>query len=156
MSLLIGDKLVVSMDYTLTDEAGNLLDESADSDPMVYLHGAENIVPGLEQALVGKVAGDSLQVKVEPAEGYGLPIPELIQTIDKSSFGDVESIKVGAAFEAQRPDGNHQRIIIKEVNGDEITIDANHPLAGLVLNFDVKIISVREATEEEISHGHAH
>jgi len=156
MSLLIGDNLVVSMHYKLTDADGNVLDSSEGSDPLTYLHGAGNIIPGLEKALVGKVEGSSAQVKIEPAEGYGEIVPELIQSVDKEAFEGVESVEVGMAFEAQGPDGSMQRIMVKEVEGDEVTIDANHPLAGVVLHFDIEIVGVREPTAEEVEHGHAH
>ena len=156
MSLLIGDNLVVSMHYKLSDGDGNVLDSSEGSAPLAYLHGARNIIPGLEKALVGKVQGDSLQVKVEPAEGYGEVVPELIQTIQKSDFEDAGSVEVGMAFQAEGPDGSVQRIVVKEVDGDKVTVDANHPLAGAVLHFDIEIVGVREATEEEIAHGHPH
>lgn len=156
MSLLIGDKLVVSMHYTLTDNEGNVLDSSEGAEPLTYLHGAGNIIPGLEQALVGKVAGDSQQVKVEPEEAYGEVIQELIQTIDKAAFQGVDSVEVGMSFEAQTQEGSVEHVVVTAVNGDEVTIDANHPLAGVALTFDVEIVSVREASEEEIAHGHVH
>ncbi len=156
MTLLIGDNLVVSMHYKLTDDDGNVLDSSEGKQPLAYLHGAGNIIPGLENALVGKVAGDSLQVRVEPAEGYGEVMPELVQTIDKSAFQGVDSVEVGMAFQAQAQDGSVQRIVVKEIDGDKVTIDGNHPLAGVTLNFDVQIVGVREATEEELAHGHPH
>ena len=156
MSLLINDNLVVSMHYKLTDDDGKVLDSSEGSEPLVYLHGAGNIIPGLEKALVGKVAGDSLQVKVEPAEGYAEVMPDLMQTVDKAAFQGVESVEVGMMFEAKGPDGSVQHIIVKKVDGDEVTIDANHPLAGVTLNFDIEIIGVREPTEEEANHGHTH
>lgn len=156
MFLLIDDNLVVSMHYKLTDDDGNVLDSSEGSEPLSYLHSAGNIIPGLEKALVGKVEGDSLQVRVEPAEGYGEVMPDLIQTIERADFQDVESVEVGMAFEAKAPDGSVQRIVVKKVDGDEVTIDANHPLVGVVLHFDIEIVGVREATEEELAHGHAH
>ncbi len=156
MSLLISDNLVVSMHYRLTDDEGKLLDSSEGAEPLAYLHGADSIIPGLENALLGKVAGNELQVKVDPAEGYGEVIPELIKTVDKTAFQGVESVEAGMAFEAEAPDGSMQHIVVKEVNGDAVTIDANHPLAGVTLNFDIQIVAVREATEEEITHGHAH
>lgn len=156
MSLLIGDKLVVSMHYKLTDDDGNVLDSSEGGETMSYLHGAGNIIPGLEKALVGKVEKDTLDVKVEPADGYGARAPELIQTIDKAAFEGVESLEPGMAFEAQGPEGQVQRIIIKKVEGNEVTVDGNHPLAGVSLNFAVEVVSVREATQEEIDHGHVH
>ena len=156
MSLLIGDKLVVSMHYKLTNDEGELLDSSDGSEPLTYLQGAGNIIPGLEQALVGKAEGDTSQVRVEAAEGYGEVTLELIQTVDKSAFEGVESIEVGMSFEAQGSDGSVQHIVVKHVEGDEVTVDGNHPLAGVTLNFDIEIITVREATTEEIEHGHAH
>lgn len=156
MSLLIGDKLVVSMHYTLTDDDKNVLDTSAESEPMAYLHGADNIIPGLENALTGKIEGDTLQVRVEATEAYGEPSPELIQTVGIAAFQGVDKVEAGMKFETQAPDGHPQLIEVKEVNGEEVTIDANHPLAGVALNFDVEIVSVREATEEELDHGHVH
>ena len=156
MSLLIGDKLVVSIHYTLTDNEGNVLDSSEGAEPLTYLHGAGNIIPGLEKALVGKVEGDTQQVTVQPAEGYGEVMSELMQTVDKAAFQGVESVEVGMSFEAQTSDGSVQHIVVSKVDGDQVTVDANHPLAGVVLNFDVEIVSVREATEEEIAHGHVH
>ena len=154
--LLIGNNLVVSMHYELTDDKGNKLDSSKDSKPLSFLHGAGNIIPGLEKALTGKVEGASFKVKVEPAEGYGEVVPELIQTVEKSVFQGVETIEAGMAFESQGPDGGKQHIVVTKVDGDRVTIDGNHPLAGMVLNFDVEIVSVREATAEETSHGHVH
>ena len=156
MSLLIGDNLVVSMHYKLTDDDANVLDSSEGSEPLAYLHGAGNIIPGLEKALVGKVAGDSLQVRIGPAEAYGEIRPELIETVDIAAFQGVDSVEPGMAFEAQAPDGSVQRIVVKAVEGNDVTIDANHPLAGVTLNFDIEIVGVREATEEELTHGHVH
>ena len=156
MSLMIGDKMVVSMHYTLTDGDGKVLDTSDGAEPLSYLHGAGNIIIGLEKALVGKVAEDTTKVEVAPVEGYGEVVPELMQVVDKGAFQGVESLEAGMSFEAQGPNGEVQRVVITKVEGDQVTVDANHPLAGVTLNFDVKIISVRDATEEEISHGHVH
>jgi FKBP-type peptidyl-prolyl cis-trans isomerase SlyD len=156
MSLLIGDDLVVTMHYKLTDNEGNVLDSSEGSEPLTYLHGAGNIIPGLEKALVGRVEGDTQQVTVEPAEAYGEVMPELMQTVDKAAFQGVDSVEVGMSFEAQTSDGSVQHIVVTKVDGNQVTVDANHPLAGVVLNFDVEIVSVREASKEEIAHGHVH
>jgi FKBP-type peptidyl-prolyl cis-trans isomerase SlyD len=156
MSLLIGDNLVVSMHYTLKDDDGNVLDSSEGYEPLSYLHGARNIIPGLEKALTGKTEGDAMLVKVEPADGYGEVIQDLIQTVEREAFEGTEALEPGMVFEANAPDGSVQNISVIKVDGDEITIDANHPLAGVTLNFDVKIIGVRAATEEEVSHGHPH
>lgn len=156
MSLLIQNNSVVSMHYKLTDNDGTVIDSSENAKPLTYLHGAGNIIPGLEKALVGKGEGDSLEVKVEPAEGYGEVNLDLIKIIEKKAFEGVESVEVGMAFEAKAPDGTTQNIIVTKVDGDDITIDTNHPLAGVVLNFDIQIVSVRDSTEEERTHGHAH
>lgn len=156
MSLLIGDKLVVTMDYSLTDEEGNILDSSEGREPLAYLHGAGNIIPGLEKALTGKVQGDSLKVTIEPAEAYGEFQPELQQTVGAEAFQGVEKVEPGMAFQAQGEDGSVQQIVVTAVEGDQVTIDANHPLAGMTLNFDVTIVGVRDATAEEVEHGHPH
>ncbi|GAB1255753.1 FKBP-type peptidyl-prolyl cis-trans isomerase [Aurantivibrio plasticivorans] len=156
MSLLIGDKVVVSMHYTLKNDEGEVIDTSEGRDPLNYLHGSGNIIPGLENALVGKTTGDKLDVRVEAAEGYGEVVPELVQTIDKSLFQGVDKVEEGMTFNAQGPNGQVQQVVVKAVEGDEVTIDANHPLAGVALNFSVEIMQIREASEEEVAHGHAH
>lgn len=156
MSQPIGNNSVVSIHYELTDDEGTVMDSSRGHEPLAYLHGAGNIIPGLEQALNGKSVNDSLQVRVEPAEGYGEIIPELIQVVPLAAFQGVDTVEVGMSFEAEAPSGEVQRVVIKDVEGDQVTIDANHPLAGMALNFDVDVVSVREATEEEIAHGHVH
>lgn len=156
MSLAIANDLVVSMHYTLTDDEGATIDSSEGQEPLAYLHGAGNIIPGLEKALEGKVVGDSLQVRVEAAEGYGEFVEDLVQKLPRELFEGVDNIEVGMSFEAQAPDGGVQHVVVKDVEDAEITIDANHPLAGIDLNFDVKVVDIRAATEEELEHGHAH
>ena len=156
MSLLIGDKLVVTIHYKLTDNSGEVIDSSEGAEPLAYLHGAGNIIPGLENALVGKTAGATLQVAVDPEDGYGEIHPQLIETVPREAFEGIDTIEPGMAFEAQGSDGQARRIVVKEVSGDEIIIDGNHPLAGVELNFDVEVVSVRDASEEEIAHGHVH
>lgn len=156
MSLVIAENSVVTVNYTLTDDAGKVLDSSDGTKPMVYLHGSGDIVPGLEKALTGKGAGESLKVRVAPAEAYGELIPDGIKTIERSAFEGVDVVEVGMAFDAEAPDGTEQHIVVTKVEGDTVTIDINHPLAGVALNFDIKILSVREATEEELDHGHTH
>jgi len=153
---MIGDSSVVSMHYKLTDNDGNVIDSSEDMEPLTYLHGAGNLISGLEKALVGKAEKDALTVKVQPAEGYGEVLEELIETVPKVAFQGVENVEAGMSFETKNQHGEMQRIVVKKVEGDMLTIDANHPLAGVELNFDVDIVSVREATEEEIAHGHPH
>lgn len=156
MSLMIGDNMVVSIHYTLTDNDGNVLDASEENKPLSYLHGAGNIIPGLEKALVGKVAEDALVVKVEPTDAYGEKVPELMQVVDRAAFQGIDSLEAGMAFEAEGENGQVQRVVIAAVEGDKVTVDGNHPLAGVTLNFDVKVANVRDATQEEISHGHVH
>ncbi|GJL51835.1 FKBP-type peptidyl-prolyl cis-trans isomerase [Candidatus Nitrospira salsa] len=156
MPTLIEKNSVVRMHYTLKDNDGNVIDRSEKSKPLSYLHGAGNIIPGLEKALTGKGEGDSLQVKIEPTDGYGEVDPECIKIIEKSAFEGVETLEAGMTFEAKAPDGTSQQIIIKKVEGDNVTIDTNHPLAGIILNFDIDIVGVREATKEELDHGHTH
>ena len=152
----IGEKSVVTFHYTLTNSNGEELDSSAGRDPMKYLHGASNIVPGLEKEMEGKSSGDKLKVEVQPEEGYGEVNPQMIQTVPHSAFEGVPEIKPGMQFQAQGPGGETQHITVKEVTGDEVIVDGNHPLAGQVLHFDDTIEDVREASEEELSHGHAH
>jgi FKBP-type peptidyl-prolyl cis-trans isomerase SlyD len=156
MSLLIGDKLVVTIHYTLTDNTGDTLDSSEGAETLAYLHGAGNLIPGLEKALVGKTAGATLQATIAPEEAYGEIHPELIETVPREAFEGVDKIEPGMAFEAQGSDGQARRIVVREVADDGIIIDGNHPLAGVELNFDVQVVDVREATEEEIAHGHVH
>ena len=155
MSLLIGDNCVVSIHYTLTDDEGTVLDSSRDSSPMNYLHGAGNIIPGLESELTGKSVGDNFNVSVAPENAYGVQSAELIQIVPRSAFEGAEDIQPGMQFHAEGP-GGMQVITITLVEGDDITIDANHPLAGKTLHFDVSIEGVRDATAEEIDHGHVH
>ena len=151
----IADKSVVSIHYTLTDADGNTLDSSVGQDPLVYLHGAGNIIAGLENALVGKSAGDALQVSVEPDDGYGPVREDLVQQVDRSAFVGVDDIQLGMQFMAQTPWGE-QPVTVVDLEGDSITLDGNHPLAGQQLNFDVEVIEVREASAEEVDHGHVH
>ena len=151
----IADKTVVSIHYTLTNALGETIDSSVGQDPLVYIQGAQNIIPGLENALAGKTVGDALQVTVEPAEGYGEIRDELIQEVDRSAFQGVDDIDVGMQFMAQTPWGE-QPVTVVKVEGDQITLDGNHQLAGETLNFDVEIVEVRDATAEEVEHGHVH
>lgn len=156
MSLPIADDHVVTMHYTLTNTKGEILDSSSGSDPLTYLHGGGNIIPGLEKGLLGKKKGDVLKVTVQPEEGYGVRHLELIQELPRAAFGGVDKLEVGMEFTAQGADGHMQRVGITAINGDKVTIDGNHPLAGEVLHFSVNIEEVRKASEEELEHGHVH
>lgn len=146
----------VSIDYTLSNDAGDVLDSSNGGAPLVYLHGAGNIIPGLEKALEGKQQGDEVKVSVEPAEAYGEFNSELVAVLGRHMFEGVDTLEEGMQFHASGPDGSMQIVTIKSVEGDEVTVDGNHPLAGQRLNFEVKVVDVRDANEEEIAHGHIH
>lgn len=152
----VANDCVVSIHYTLTDDEGNVIDSSRNSDPLNYLHGAGNIIPGLERELAGCEIGTQKQVKVQPSDGYGEIDVDLIQTLPREAFSGVEQIEVGMEFHARGPEGQVQVVVVKDVDDDGVTIDANHALAGKVLNFDVTVEAVRAATPEEIDHGHVH
>jgi FKBP-type peptidyl-prolyl cis-trans isomerase SlyD len=146
---------VVSIDYTLTDDQGNVLDTSRGRGPLSYLHGAGNIIPGLESALEGKSPGDTLSVSVPPADGYGERDAALIQSVPRSQFPAGAQVQPGAQFQAQTPVGPRV-ITVVDADPNSVTVDANHPLAGVSLNFEVEVVEVRDAAEEEIRHGHVH
>ena len=146
---------VASIEYTLTDSAGQVLDSSVGGDPLAYLHGAGNIIPGLEKALEGKVVGDAFKVSIAPTEGYGEKDDSLLQTVPRTMFAGVDEIEVGMQFHAQTDHGM-QVITVANVDGNNVTVDGNHPLAGQTLNFDVKVVEVRAASNEELEHGHVH
>ena len=150
-----GNEKVVSIDYTLTNEDGQVLDTSEGRQPLAYLHGAGNIIPGLEQALTGQEAGAELAVEVAPKDGYGEHDPSLIQPVPRSNFPDGVDVPVGAQFQAQTPNGPRM-VTVVEANDQTVTVDGNHPLAGQPLKFQVKIVEVRDATAEEKQHGHVH
>lgn len=152
----IKDNCVVSIHYTLTSEEGSQLDSSEDQGPLVYLHGSNNLIPGLERELSGKSVGDKLEVTVQPEDAYGPVRSDLIKTVPASAFEGVENIERGMQFEAKGPEGQSQLITVQEVTDDGIKVNGNHPLAGEVLHFKVTIDSVREATKEEVEHGHVH
>jgi len=152
----IADGAVVTMHYKLTLSDGQVIDSSEGQDPLAYLHGANNIVPGLEAAMGGKAAGESFEVNVAPEEGYGPRIDEAIQTVPRDRFPADATLEAGIQFQATDPDGNPLMGTITAVEGEDITVDFNHPLAGQTLNFSIEIVEVREATEEEQKHGHVH
>ena len=146
---------VVTLAYTLKDDNDKLIDQSDDGS-FCYLHGASNIIPGLENALTGKAAGDELTVSILPEEGYGAHDAEKTQAVPREMFPGEEEIVAGMQFHAQGPDGHQLVVTVVKVEDDRVTVDGNHPLAGVQLNFDVKVLEVREATGEEITHGHVH
>jgi FKBP-type peptidyl-prolyl cis-trans isomerase SlyD len=151
----IAAQKVVSIHYTLTNDRGEKLDSSRGAEPLAYLHGAGNLIPGLEKALEGKQPGDKLQVRVAPEEGYGQRDDALIQAVPRRMFKGMGDLKVGMRLQAQGDHGT--RVVrISHIAGDMITVDGNHELAGEALNFDVEVTDVRDATAEEMQHGHVH
>ncbi len=150
----IAKHTVVTIDYTLTDDAGTVIDSSRGQAPLAYLHGLGNLIPGLESALEGQTAGASLQVRVEPEQGYGVRDQRLVQAVPREAF-EGDELEAGMRFRARTADGEMVFMVV-EVGREEVTVDGNHPLAGVPLNFDVKVVGVRAATAEELDHGHVH
>lgn len=151
----IEDRKAVSFHYTLTDEAGAQLETSREREPMAYLHGYRNIIPGLENAMAGKDAGDTFEVTVPPVEAYGERNPDSVQRISAKHFSNIKQLSPGQMVSLQTKQGPIQAVIVK-IGRFNVDVDANHPLAGKTLTFDVEIIDVRDATKEEIEHGHVH
>ena len=147
---------VATIHYELTTSDGIVVDSTQDSEPMAYLHGHDNIIPGLEKALEGKKAGDKLVVTVLPGEGgYGEYDDALLQQVPRADFEGIDNLNVGMRFRATTDVGEIP-VTIADIQGDAVIVDANHPLAGLDLNFDVSVVDVRNATPEELEHGHVH
>jgi FKBP-type peptidyl-prolyl cis-trans isomerase SlyD len=153
---MIKNGKVVDLSYVLKDDSGEVLDQAEEDEPFSYLHGAQQIVPGLEKALNGLKVGDKKLVVVPPAQGYGEMDPNLRMTLSRAQFPKGAEIEVGMVFEASSGGDQEMVFSVEEIKGDQVMVDGNHPLAGETLHFDVKIIGVREATAEELEHGHAH
>lgn len=145
--MTISQDKVVSIDYTLKDDKGNVIDTSANSGPLEYLHGHGMLITGMEKGLEGKQPGDSFQITIPPEEGYGKFDPNLVVKVARDQFDTDTEIEPGMCFQAS--DG--RIVTVKEVTDKEITIDANHELADKSLFFDVKVVSVRDATPEELA-----
>jgi FKBP-type peptidyl-prolyl cis-trans isomerase SlyD len=153
--LKISDDSVVSFLYILKDEAGAIIDQS-DGEPMAYLHGHGQIVPGLERELAGKSAGEKLLVRVSPADGYGEYDAALIQKVPREAFSTIPDLRVGMPLATRTRSGGQAQVIVREIDPDAVTVDGNHPLAGKDLFFDIEIVEVRVASEEELVHQHVH
>lgn len=151
----ISNNCVASIHYTLTDSEGKVIDTSEGQEPLAYLHGAGNIIPGLEKALLGKIVGDKFNVSIPAAEAYGVRDDNMVQELPSNMFSGIEHIEVGMEFHAETEQGL-QVVTVTKVEGDNVTIDGNHPLAGVDLTFDVEVADIRAASEEELTHGHAH
>jgi FKBP-type peptidyl-prolyl cis-trans isomerase SlyD len=154
--MVVAQDKVVLIHYTLTNDAGTVLDSSSGGEPLAYIHGQGNLIPGLEKALEGKQAGDKLKVDVAPAEGYGEIDRSLTQRVPMRAFGNASSVKKGMQFQSRNSQGQTQVVTVIAIQGDMVTVDANHKLAGMNLHFDVEITDVRDASEEELAHGHVH
>lgn len=151
----VSDNKVISIHYTLTNDNGSVIDKSGEGEPLVYLHGAGNIITGLEQALTGKASGDKLTVTIAPEDAYGSRMDDRIQIVPRSMFQGIDQIEPGMQFHAE---GNTGPVVVTvtKIEGEDITVDGNHPLAGETLTFDVEVADVRDATADELEHGHVH
>ena len=146
---------VVSMHYALRDAGGEILDSSEGQAPLDYLHGYGNIIAGLEKALENKAAGEKLNAVIPPEEGYGIREESLVKNVPLSNFQDPQAVEVGSQFQAETSQGP-RLATVTQVDDKNVTVDLNHPLADQTLNFDIDVVAVRDATEEELAHGHAH
>jgi FKBP-type peptidyl-prolyl cis-trans isomerase SlyD len=146
---------VVEIDYTLKDENGEVLDSSQDRESLSYIQGVGNLIPGVENALEGKSSGERVEITVPPETGYGLRDDSLVLSIPRDKFSEVDDLKEGLRFRMDAPDGPMVFTVVN-VEESEVMVDGNHPLAGMTLNFDITIQSVRDATPEELDHGHVH
>lgn len=151
----VAENKAVSIEYTLKNNQGEVLDSSVGHDPLTYLHGHHNIISGLENALAGKSVGDAFSVEIPPEEAYGLRDESMTQVVPRHLFQGVDEILPGMKFHAEAEHGVNVVTVI-EVKDDQVHLDANHELAGETLHFDVVVKDIRDATAEEIEHGHAH
>ena len=151
----IADKTAVTIHYTLSNTAGEQLDSTIGKDPLVYLHGHGNIIPGLESELTGKVVSDKFSITIAPVDAYGERKDEMVQVVSQSMFDGVGKIDVGMQFKADTNKGINV-VTVSKIEGDQITIDGNHPLSGETLTFDVEVLDIRLATEDELIHKHIH
>src|SRR5436190_19559770 len=152
----IKDGAVVSLAYTLKLSNGEVIDYSEADDPLEYLHGAENIIPALEQQLIGLHVGDAKQVELSAAEGYGEYDNDEVEVVDRKLLPKDLNLKLGMVLAISDQEGNLSEAYVREISAQNVTLDFNHPLAGQRLFFDVQVLEIREATEEEIAHGHPH
>lgn len=142
---------VAAIHYTLRDNDGNVLDSSEGRDPLYYIQGIGNLIPGMEEGLEGRESGEKLDLKISPAKGYGELNPQLVQQVPLNAFGGQE-VKPGMRFSTNRG----ETVTVTEVGVESVTVDGNHPLAGMELNFEVEVVEVRNATADELQHGHVH
>jgi FKBP-type peptidyl-prolyl cis-trans isomerase SlyD len=152
----IASNKVATLHYTLKDDKGALIETSVGNEPLTYIHGIGNLIPGLEEKLEGKQVGDKLSVHVKAEDAYGERDEELIEEVEKAEFDSGEDLEVGKEFQYDDEDGNVFHVRIVEIKGDKVVVDGNHPLAGQNLSFDIEVLGVRDAAKEELEHGHVH
>jgi len=153
--MIVQEKKVVAIEYTLKDNDGATIDSSEGRGPLTYIHGIGALIPGLESELEGKTKGDHLDVQIAPENAYGIRNEQLIQSIPKESFPKEQPFQVGMQFQAQTPQGPVV-VTVVEIQENQLIVDGNHPLAGITLNFSVDVVEIREASPEELEHGHVH
>jgi FKBP-type peptidyl-prolyl cis-trans isomerases 2 len=147
---------VVTMNFTLTDDQGNVLDTTDNGGPFSYMTGSNMILPKLEEAVSGMIIGTKKNIKLDAVDAYGNYNEQIVQVVGKENFPEDFELEVGMSYMASSPDGAQMPFVITEVRDEDVTIDFNHPLAGKNLNFDIELLDVRDATAEELSHGHVH
>lgn len=152
----IGANKVVTLNYKLSDDKGNLIQTTKDNGPFVYLSGKNQILPKLEEAIDGMLIGGKKNIELSSSEAYGDYDEKAVQQVKKDAFPEGSNLEAGMEYMAQSPEGHPVPFVIKEVKDEDVTIDFNHPLAGRNLNFDVELVDVRDATAEELDHGHVH
>jgi len=152
----ISKNAVVTLEYTLKDNEGVVIDQSSGDEAFAFIHGIGGIIPGLENALEGKQVDDALSVTIEPEEAYGHRDDAMVAEVPVDRFEEAGEIQVGMQFQTAAEDGSARVVTVVKIADGMVTVDANHPLAGITLNFDVKVLGVREATAEELEHGHVH
>jgi len=153
--LSITQNSVVGFAYTLTDNDGEVIDSADTRDPLVYLHGHSQLIPGMENALGGRAVGDQFSIVLPPEEAYGVYDEELAGAVPRSAFHGVDEVEVGMQFQMEFP-GGMRVVTVTGVDPQHVMVDGNHPLAGETLHFDIEVVSIRAATQDEIDHGHAH
>lgn len=146
---------VVQIHYTLKDDQGEILDSSIDHDPLPYIHGVGALIPGLEKELLGKVAGDKFTTIISPADGYGVYDEDQVFQVSADGFEEEDELELGMQVQIDTENGPAVGTVT-EIEGEEVTIDLNHPLAGVSLHFEVEVVEVRAATKQELDHGHVH
>lgn len=154
--MAIAPNKVVTMNFTLKDDEGNILDTTDSGGPFSYLSGNNMVLPKLEESVSGMIIGTKKQLKLDAKDGYGTYNEQVVQVVGRENFPNDFELEIGMSYMASAPDGAQMPFVITNVEGEEITIDFNHLLAGKNLNFDIELLDVRDATAEELSHGHVH